>query len=219
MNDAYAQRLLRELAMKGAIKGYVVVSTTDLGKRLGISQQSASRWLSELAEMGLIRKDRFGKNVKVKITPEGENILKRAWFEYLLIFGEPKVMTLKGTVMSGLGEGRYYVMREGYRRQIREKLFFDPYPGTLNVKVYPIHKKSIKELREEDCIILKGFSEGERTFGRVRAYHATLNGYPGALIIPEMSHYRDVIEMIADIGFREKFGIRDGDEVEIKVYL
>ncbi len=121
--------------------------------------------------------------------------------------------------MSGLGEGRYYVMREGYRRQIREKLFFDPYPGTLNVKVYPTYRKKVAELREGDCVMLRGFTEGGKTFGRVKAFHATVNGYPGALIIPEMSHYRDVIEIIADVSLREKFGLRDGDEVEIRVYL
>ncbi len=219
MNRAYAQMLLRELALRGAMDRYVIISTKDVGKRIGISQQSASRWLSELETEGLIRRERFGKNMKVKITPAGINILKRIYYEYSAIFGIPKIIKLKGTVISGLGEGRYYIMKEGYRSQIREKLMFDPYPGTLNIKVYPNYVDNARNLREANDIILKGFVENGRKFGDVRAFFATIEGYMGALIIPEMSHYKDIVEIIADVSLREKFRLKDGDEVEINVYL
>jgi len=39
------------------------------------------------------------------------------------------------------------------------------------------------------------------------------------LIIPEMSHYRDVVEIISDVKLRDKFALKDGSEVELKVYI
>jgi riboflavin kinase len=43
---------------------------------------------------------------------------------------------LRGRVVSGLGEGQHYISRQGYLKQFREKLGFEPFPGTLNIKLY-----------------------------------------------------------------------------------
>ena len=42
---------------------------------------------------------------------------------------------LSGTVVSGRGEGRKYVELEWVKQQVKEKLGFDPYPGTLNLRL------------------------------------------------------------------------------------
>ena len=47
----------------------------------------------------------------------------------------PPSVTLEGTVFTGLGEGAYYISKEAYRKQFTEKLGFEPYPGTLNLKL------------------------------------------------------------------------------------
>ena len=47
----------------------------------------------------------------------------------------PTSIMLEGTLFTGLGEGAYYVTRDDYRKQFIEKLGFDPYPGTLNIKL------------------------------------------------------------------------------------
>ena len=38
-------------------------------------------------------------------------------------------------IVSGMGEGAYYMSLKGYRNQFIEKLGYEPYPGTLNVKL------------------------------------------------------------------------------------
>ncbi|MEM1537956.1 MAG: DUF120 domain-containing protein [Candidatus Nezhaarchaeales archaeon] len=56
------------------------------------------------------------------------------------IFGEGReVLTLEGEVFTGLGEGAFYVTREGYRSQFIEKLDFDPFPGTLNLRIKSVN--------------------------------------------------------------------------------
>jgi CTP-dependent riboflavin kinase len=47
----------------------------------------------------------------------------------------PLSVTLEGTVFTGLGEGAYYISKETYLKQLTEKLGFEPYLGTLNLKL------------------------------------------------------------------------------------
>ncbi len=44
---------------------------------------------------------------------------------------EAQTIEFEGEVVSGLFEGAYYISKEGYHRQIVEKLGFEPFPGTL----------------------------------------------------------------------------------------
>ncbi len=219
MNDCRVFMILKELALMGSMNRYTMIHTSELGKRVGMSQQSASRWISIMEKRGLIEKEKYGRNIRVKITSLGRVYLKKAHFDFTMIFGDSRRVELRGEVMKGLGEGRYYIMKEGYRKQIEEKLFFEPFPGTLNVRVYPNYRKRVKEIREGEFISLDGFEENGRKFGRVRAYFATLNSYPAALIVPEMSQYRDVVEIISDVKLRDKFDLKDGSEVLLVIYL
>jgi CTP-dependent riboflavin kinase len=40
---------------------------------------------------------------------------------------------MRGIILSGLGQAQYFLTREGYSRQILERLSFVPFPRTLNV--------------------------------------------------------------------------------------
>jgi len=44
-----------------------------------------------------------------------------------------KKLTLTGAVFSGCGEGRKFLELPWVKQQIKQKLGFTPYPGTLNV--------------------------------------------------------------------------------------
>jgi CTP-dependent riboflavin kinase len=46
-----------------------------------------------------------------------------------------KEIVLKGTVFSGRGKGRHFVDLPWARKQFQEKLGFNPYPGTLNLRL------------------------------------------------------------------------------------
>jgi riboflavin kinase len=73
----------------------------------------------------------------IKIEEEGTKELQKLHSELKVLMEKsyPPSVTLEGTVFTGLGEGAYYVTKEHYRQQIVEKLGFEPYPGTLNLKL------------------------------------------------------------------------------------
>ncbi len=129
-------------------------------------------------------------------------------------------ITLRGIVVSGSGEGKYFLSLEGYRSQIRSRLGFDPYPGTLNVLLDPesVERKFLVLTRQP--IILRGFKEGDRTYGDVLAYPARIGDvWPTALVIPLRTHHPpSIIELISPFNLRERLSLKDGDVVEVEVY-
>ncbi len=209
---------LKTLALEGANKDYVEISTAYLGQLLGISQQSASRRLREMLNEGLVEEKRFGKKIWIKITKKGMDLLKKEAIDYRRIFEVEEGVEITGEVISGLGEGKYYIMKEGYFKQIKEKLFFEPYPGTLNIRVYAKDIEKVNLLKSLPGICIKGFVSEGRTFGNVKAFLCMINGKDAALIIPERSHYEDVVEIIADKNLREELNLKDGSIVDIVVY-
>ncbi len=120
-------------------------------------------------------------------------------------------MGIRGKVAPGLGEGRYYISREGYRRQFSEKLGFDPSPGTLNLKL-----DDPFTLDDSGSIEIEGFSEEGRSFGGCRCLPAEIGGVKGAVVRPERSSYPStLLEIIAPVNLREALSLSDGDEVEM----
>ncbi len=210
---------LKILALKNAHKEFVEINTTKLGNELGISQQSASRRLKILNEQGFIEEKRIGKKIYVKITRKGLDLLKKEAVDYRKIFDIGKYITINGEVVSGIGEGKYYITKKGYYDQIKEKLYFEPFPGTLNVRVYARDMDKVDLIKNSNGILIRGFESEGRTFGNVKAFLCTINGVDGAVIIPDRSHYTDVIEVIADVNLREKLHLSDGTPVEIVIYI
>jgi len=159
-----------------------------------------------------------------KITSQGVAELKKLYSELRLIFESeyPPSITLEGVLFSGLGEGAYYVTKEGYRKQFMEKLGFDPYPGTLNIKLtteYDI--KSMSELEAYPAIELEGFKDESRTFGPVKCYPAIINNKAkGAVIYALRSHYgSSVLEIISSTFLRSHLKLKDGNKVKVEILI
>jgi riboflavin kinase len=118
---------------------------------------------------------------------------------------------INGRVVTGIGEGKYYVSREGYRKQFNQKLGFDPVPGTLNLKLDEPFTNM-----EEGLIKLEGFRDGDRIFGRCTCYLVQINGIKAAIVRPEISSYPpDQIEVIAPIHLRGSLNLVEGDLIEL----
>jgi len=114
-------------------------------------------------------------------------------------------------VASGLGDGQHYISMEGYRSQIRRLLGFDPFPGTLNLRL-----KAPFALNEEDAILVDGFISAGRSYGSCRCYPCRIDGLRCAIIRPDRSAYpSNLIEIIAPISLREAMNLQDGDMVEV----
>jgi riboflavin kinase len=132
----------------------------------------------------------------------------------------PPSVTLEGTVFTGFGEGAYYISKADYKKQIMEKMGFEPYPGTLNVKLnsdYDI--KTRKDLEAYPAVEVMGFQNETRTFGLVKCYPATIGGtVKGALVTALRSHYdASVLEIIAPVCLRKQLGLKDGNKVKVEI--
>ena len=123
-------------------------------------------------------------------------------------------------MFTGLGEGAYYISNEVYRKQFIEKLGFDPYPGTLNIKLtsdYDVDSR--KELEAYPAIEIEGFKNADRTFGLVKCYPVMIeNKVKGALILALRSHYDvTVLEIIAPVCLRKYLNLKDGHKLKVEV--
>ena len=213
---------LVKLAEMGAHKRTAKISTEYLAEKLGTSQQTASRYLIELEQKGWIKRSITHDGCLIKIETAGTASLQKLHnnLKMLIETTYPPSITLEGTVFTGLGEGAYYITKEHYRKQFLEKLGFNPYPGTLNLKLssdYDI--KARTELEAYPAITVEGFKSEDRTFGIVKCYPVLIdNKIKGALITALRTHYDvSVLEIIASVCLRKNLNLKDGQKVKIEV--
>ena len=121
---------------------------------------------------------------------------------------------ITGTVVRGLGEGTYFMSILHYQKEIKKKLGFRAYPGTLNLK---IGKKQLDLLKNTAPIKIDGFKQKNKTFGGVNCYKAKIKNIEGAIIIPELTKHKNIIEFIAPIHLKSELKIKDGDKLAIKL--
>jgi riboflavin kinase len=215
----YLLQTLKELALLGAIKNKIEISSLELGKQIESSQQTASRYLLELDKKGMITRELGIKKQIIQITSIGEDALQNEHLQYQQIFELTDRVQFKGSVVSGMGEGRYYTEQSGYVEQFKEKLGFVPYPGTLNVEIELIERNKLRFLKNNTAIDIDEFKTRNRTFGAVSCFKAEINGVKGAIVLPMRSHYSNILEFISPTYLREKLKLKDGDEVNIVIYF
>lgn len=215
--------MLLKLAEMGAYKRTAKLSTEYLAKKLGISQQTASRYLIELERKGWIQRAVSPEGSLIKVEEAGTRELQKLHSSLKLLMEKtyPPSVTLEGTVFTGLGEGAYYVSKIDYKKQIADKFGFEPYPGTLNIKLsndYDI--KTRMELDAYPAIEIAGFQNSDRSFGLVKCYPAIIGGtLKGALVTALRSHYDvSVLEIIAPVCLRKHLGLKDGNKVKVEVF-
>jgi riboflavin kinase len=202
---------LKKLAMLGATRGNVDLSSTTFASTIGTSAQTAARRLAMLEGDGFITRIVTNEGQKVRITEKGMNALRSEFLDYKKLFEEDHINKVTGKVVTGLGEGQYYISLEGYRSQFIQKLGFDPYPGTLNIKLKePFAHPNIGYIK------IDGFKDLNRTFGGCRCYPIKINEIRAAIIRPDRSSYpENLVEIIAPVNLRKTLSLKDGDEVEV----
>jgi riboflavin kinase len=212
---------LYKLIEVGAYPDEVIFTTSELAKLLGASQQTASRHLIELEKMGLIHRVRLGRRESIKITTGGIKHLDNMFLTLKRAFEMKKTeVVFEGTAFSGLGEGAYYTNQEGYRKQFTEKLGFQPYPGTLNLRVRKENQEEVRMLEASPFILIEGFTDGNRSFGPAKCFHGKIaDKIEGALIFPVRTHYSgDVVELISPEQLRKALHAKDGDTVKVRAF-
>ena len=212
---------LTHLLSKGAKHNFVTLTTASLGKGIKKSQQSASKHLLELENNQFIERIISGRNISVKITPKGfSEMVKLSTILQKSLDSSPSHVDLQGTLVSGMGEGAYYMSLKGYTNQFKSKIGYIPFPGTLNVRLdKKVHQEAIKQFESLEGITVKSFSDGKRTYGWVKCFPAKLNNSINCqLIILERTHHDDsIIELISKVCIRKSGKIKDGSKVTIKI--
>jgi len=221
--DSAGVMTLKHLGLLGALDGHAELSCADLAGRLDASTQTASRRLQELEEGGYITREMVRDGQLITLTEAGENRLQEEYATYRRIFERDTSVELVGTVTSGMGEGRHYITLPGYMEQFREKLGYEPFPGTLNVDLLPERVRARSGLSAIDPIPIEGWEDDERTYGPAYCYPASIGTdeatYEGAHVIaPERTHHgEDHLEVIAPDKLRDELDLADDDEVSIRV--
>ena len=215
---------MKFIALQGGTRHPIHISSINLSKNLGVSQQSASRYLIELVEKGYLERRLAQGGQVVTVLNKGIAILRTEFSEYSLIFGTQKEIEMKGILETGLGEGGYYISKKGYMSQFQKKLKWKPYEGTFNLRLNDDEVPKIEAMKAAEGILIEGFEQEGRTFGKAWVFKCSLkNGKEivkeCAIISPKRTHYRRVVEVISPIFLREKLKAADGDMFTIKVNL
>lgn len=218
MRKFEAVYLMMEIALRGGIYRSITIKTGEFGRDMGYSQQSISRKMGELESSGFIEKRVLVRGLKIRITKKGIDMLIQELNKFRKIDEKLSSVILEGRVVSGMGEGTYYMTREGYLKQFREIFGENPFPGTLNVQVPPESEEIINFLKANYKYRLAGFSEMNRTFGDVVVHRAKINELPCFVIFPERGHYENVVEIVSSENLRKRFSLKDGDNVTLTVY-
>ncbi|MEM2510847.1 MAG: DUF120 domain-containing protein, partial [Candidatus Methanomethylicia archaeon] len=172
------------LAKLGAIGRELKIDTKTFSKYLNISQQTASRRIIELYKAGYIQRTLLKRGQAIILTSKAIEFLREVYTDLHMIFNNITNLQFEGIVFTGLGEGAFYVSLPFYKQQFISKLGFEPYPGTLNLRLRSIDdvakRRSLELL---PSINIEGGSNGLRTYGSVKCYHALINNSVKAAVI------------------------------------
>jgi riboflavin kinase len=215
---------LKFIALQGGTRHPIHISSINLSKNLGVSQQSASRYLIELVEKGYLERRLAQGGQVVTVLNKGISVLRKEFSDYNLIFGTQKEIEMKGTLETGLGEGGYYISKKGYMDQFQKKLKWKPYEGTFNLRLHDDEVPKIEAMKAAEGFLIEGFEQEGRTFGKAWVFKCSLKNEREivkecAIISPKRTHYRRVVEVISPIFLRDKLKAKDGDVFTIKVDL
>ena len=175
----------------------------------------------ELENGGFIDRVMTGRHLSVKITQKGySELVKLHSILGCSLDSSPSYLELNGSVISGLGEGAYYMSLNGYTKQFKVKIGYVPFLGTLNIKLNQLQATQIiQQLDELDSIMIDPFSDGKRTYGWVKCFHATLNNsIKCELIQLERTHHdNSVIELISKNNLRKTARLETGSKVTVEI--
>lgn len=197
--------------------GKIVLNTSSIAKQLGISQQSASRYLIILEKEGYIIRRRLKYGEEVTLTEKAFEEFKNQFNALGYIINASKEVKVEGILFTGLGEGGYYISREGYVRKIKEYLNFVPFAGTLNLRIGEDYKGLSQVLSNFPGLEVEPFYHDGRKFGAIKLLRAKLSDQEVGIVLPDRTHYENVLEIISPDNLREKYRLKDGDRVQVTV--
>lgn len=125
---------------------------------------------------------------------------------------------VRGTVSSGIGESKLFTEIPWVRKQFRDKLGINPYPGTFNIIVLPEDRSKLNIIRNTKGIEIV---PKDVNFCAAHSFTALINGrIKGAVIIPLVPNYPEAqLEIISSKNIKKSLSLKDRDLVEVEVCL
>lgn len=215
---------LKHIALLGAARGEMRMTSGTLAKALTVTQQAASNRLISLSDRGWISRRKAPRAQYVQITKEGKEILLGEYASYQQIFSPVSEVEFDGKVVSGMARGQYFLSLPLYRRQFEDFLGYTPYEGTLNIQVLDRDADKLSIIRGEEGHPIEGFTDAGNSFGAAFCFKAEVRGESGksvdcALVLPSKSKYWDVVELVSKHHLRRTLKLKDGARVQVLVYL
>jgi len=122
-----------------------------------------------------------------------------------------------GHVMRGAGRGAEFLGLAWVQTELRRTLSLVPFPGTLNLRVPPEVRDALFARR--DSFLRIADPSAPTCPGYLDRVILRANGSvcsSAYLILPELTMYKDVLEVIAAENLRQKLSLKDGDLVEVE---
>ena len=130
----------------------------------------------------------------------------------------PDSVVLRGRVTRGEQVSCLFTELPWVKRQFREKLKINPYPGTFNLEIIEedldrlasLHRQKGIEIVPKDPRYCVGKSFRALVQGRIEA----------VVLLPDVSHYpASKLELVSAKNIRETLSVKDGDVVTVEVFL
>lgn len=209
-----SKTLLSELCAAGAGLRQIWITPQSLADRTDLSLNTVREYLRWLASNGYIRYTVVDGGQLVSITPAG-----RAHIDYPEDRRERVAFT--GHVADGEGKGEHFVQLEGYARQFRQRLGYEPYPGTLNIA---LSTGSIQELDPISAIPIDAWSDSGNAYGAAHCYPARLETsadvtyHLAHVLVPDRTSHDDTtLELLAPTKLRASPDVETGADVTVYV--
>jgi riboflavin kinase len=122
---------------------------------------------------------------------------------------------LKGNIVTGNNRGQHFVNLPWVKEQIKTKLGFVPYIGTLNLKI--LNEKAIYQLRKAEGIKI----EPEKGYYNGKCFKAlVMNQVEGAVVLPDVPEYpSDLLEILAPVNLRKTLELKNGDIIDLVISI
>ncbi|MFH1107378.1 MAG: DUF120 domain-containing protein [Candidatus Micrarchaeota archaeon] len=211
--------MLVRLASMGAVGPGVRASTSSIASGMGVSQQTVSRWLAELAAEGFVERG-FGF---VRLTPRAAEALSSLSSSLSQSLKPAGRLYLKGRLSRGLGEGGYYLKQPGYAKQFSDLLGYRPFPGTLNIVLSDAASvESKRRLLSMPGLRVAGFDREGRNFGGARLFPCELHSrgrkIACAVVIPDRTHHgENIVELVAGENLRGRYRLKEGELLGVTI--
>ncbi len=129
-----------------------------------------------------------------------------------------KSVKLHGVVTSGTGEAGTITEIPWVKEQFINKLGINPYPGTFNITVLAEDREKLSTIRQARGIEI---IPTDRDYCTGIGFPALVAGkIKGAVVIPLIPNYPPAqLEIIAPENIKRSLSVKDGDRVEVEVFL